>query len=108
MSPGSKRFKVASVAQTSTPNESFGISALTLNLIIILALCVTYGSAQLSTDQTAFSFSNDIFVSDVCPQVSELTPTKHRELWDQLNNKIGTSGFKMATVDWLSGAVQVE
>ena len=42
-----------------------------------------------------------------CAQADVLTPDKNANLWNELNEKIGTPAFETSAIDWLAGAVQV-
>ena len=42
-----------------------------------------------------------------CVQADVLTPNKNADLWDALNEKIGTPAFETSAINWLAGAVRV-
>lgn len=44
---------------------------------------------------------------DLCPQAAPLTPSKYKDVWEDLGSMYGTDDFKMKAVDWLAGAVRI-
>jgi len=42
-----------------------------------------------------------------CTQADVLTPDKNANLWNELNEKIGTPAFETSAINWLAGAVRV-
>jgi len=42
-----------------------------------------------------------------CVQADVLMPNKNADLWNALNEKIGTPAFKTSAINWLAGAVRV-
>lgn len=42
-----------------------------------------------------------------CAQADVLTPNKNANLWNELNEKIGTPAFETSAINWLAGAVRV-
>lgn len=48
-----------------------------------------------------------VTVINICPQPSPLIPTKHKGLWNNLNNQYGTEAFISHAIDWLGGAIQI-
>lgn len=42
-----------------------------------------------------------------CAQADVLTPDKNANLWNELNEKIGTPAFETSAINWLAGAVRV-
>ncbi|KAF8963426.1 hypothetical protein BDZ97DRAFT_1661730 [Flammula alnicola] len=48
-----------------------------------------------------------LFSTPSCAQADVLTPEKNADLWNALNEKIGTPAFQTSAIDWLAGAVRV-
>jgi hypothetical protein len=42
-----------------------------------------------------------------CAQADVLTPDKNADLWNEVNEKIGTPAFETSAINWLAGAVRV-
>lgn len=51
---------------------------------------------------------NQPYVIDaLCPQVDQLKPVKHADLYEQFGSFIDTDSYKRRAIDWLAGAVKV-
>ncbi|KIM44930.1 hypothetical protein M413DRAFT_442904 [Hebeloma cylindrosporum] len=42
-----------------------------------------------------------------CAQADILTPDKNADIWNEMNEKIGTPAFETSAINWLAGAVRV-
>jgi Gly-Xaa carboxypeptidase len=42
-----------------------------------------------------------------CAQADVLTPDKNANLWNELNEKIGTPAFETSAINWLADAVRI-
>jgi len=42
-----------------------------------------------------------------CAQADSLAPNKNANIWNALNEKIGTPAFEASAINWLAGAVRV-
>ena len=43
----------------------------------------------------------------LCPQVEQILPEKHRELWDDVGDLFSLDSFKLKAAEWLGGAVRI-
>jgi Gly-Xaa carboxypeptidase len=71
-----------------------------LVLIAYMAVLVYKGYKRVDT----FRIGDNV---PRCPQADILTPEKNAKLWNELNEKIGTSAFEASAINWLAGAVRV-
>ena len=45
--------------------------------------------------------------SDLCPQLTAITPERHVQIWENLLREAVTEQYKEKAVNWLSGAIQI-
>lgn len=58
---------------------------------------------RVNTLELGFLKSSD----ELCPQADPLTPSKDKDLWDDVAEMYGSQSFQSKAVEWLGGAVRV-
>ena len=93
----------------SSPRGSLSSLRATVYFAIALACTCT---ALWTLDALRFihdsSLGSITAAADRCPQAPAVTPVKHAELWQSLNNTYNTKPFVSRAIEWLGGAIKVE
>jgi Gly-Xaa carboxypeptidase len=80
-----------------------------LTLLSFASLAALWGTFHIYTGPfTGTLGGKGTHASDaLCPQVDQLMPVKHADLYEQLGSLIGTESYKQRAIDWLAGAVRI-